>query len=92
MIPVAILGSADLDVLAIDNTSLLFNGLEVRIRGKKGPLCSVENPNGDSFSDLVCHFEDDSESWTEGNAIGTVTGTLLDGTPIKGTDSVCVVP
>ena len=92
VIPVAILGSDQLNVSNIDPTTLLFDGLAVRVRGKKWPLCSIEDSNGDPFPDLVCHFEDDASSWTGGNATATVTGELFDGPPIVGTDSICIVP
>lgn len=94
VIPVAILGSANLDVMDIKtDDSLSFNGLEVRVRGKKGPLCSVEDSNGDEFLDLVCHFEDNLSEWLEGDEQDAILeGELLDGTLIQGTDSICIVP
>lgn len=94
VIPVAILGSADLDVSDIKtDDTLSFNGLATRIRGKKGPLCSIEYSNGDEFLDLVCHFEDDSSEWlADSNEKATLTGELVDGTSIEGTDSICIVP
>ncbi len=30
--------------------------------------------------------------WTPGNGNATLTGTLNEGTPFEGTDSICVVP
>ena len=92
VIPVAILGSAEFDVNEVDPLSLSFDGLEVRLRGQRGPLCSLEDSNGDGFTDLVCHFEDDASYWAEGETIGTITGQLFDGTAIEGADSICVVP
>ena len=93
VIPVAILGSATFDVLDIDNTTLLFDGLKVRVRAKKGPLCNVEDVSGDLIPDLVCPFEDDPMNWIAAiSTTATVTGTLLDGTSFEGTDSICVVP
>jgi hypothetical protein len=93
VIPVAVLGSAALDVDGIDRTSLSFGGLEVRVRGNKGPLCSLEDTNGDGFRDLVCQFEDDTANWSAGTTDrATLTGRLLDGTAFKGSDSICIVP
>jgi hypothetical protein len=93
VIPVAILGSADFDVTEIDTTLLALDGFAVRVRGNKGPLCSVEYSNADTYPDLVCHFEDSAPgNWTTGNDDATLTGFLLDGTEIEGTDSICVVP
>jgi hypothetical protein len=96
VIPVAILGSADFDVANVDDTSLMLDGFAVRVRGNKGPLCSVEFSNADLFPDLVCHFEDGGpENWTAGAATATLTGNLKDefgGLAIEGTDSICIVP
>jgi hypothetical protein len=92
VIPVAILGDRFFDVRRIDTHSLLFGGLEVRIRGNKRPQCAVEDVNGDSRDDLVCHFEDDAENWEAGDDTATLTGMLDDGTLFEGTDSICLVP
>ena len=97
VIPVAILGSMEflVDDINIDpgtENPLQLNGLEVRVRGKKGPLCAIEFSNADEFPDLVCHFEDDVTQWELGvEPTATLTGSLIDGTPISGIDSICVV-
>lgn len=94
VIPVAVLGSPELNVSHIKtDDTLSFNGLAVRVRGNKGPLCSMEDSNGDEFLDLVCHFEDDPSQWLEGTEeTAILKGELVDGTPIEGTDSICIVP
>lgn len=92
VIPVAILGSEDFDVSEIDLASLLFGGLQVRVRGNKGPLCSIEYSNEDVYHDLVCHFEDDTSNWSNGSGEATLFGNLIDGTPFEGKDSICIVP
>jgi hypothetical protein len=92
VIPVAILGSVTLDVAAIDVTTLNFNGLTVRVTPNRRPLCSLEDINVDGRLDLVCKFEDDATSWQQGSSVGVVTGVLQDGTPIRGTDSINIVP
>lgn len=95
VIPLAIHGSAEFDVYHIDIETLLFAGMEVRVRGKRGPLCAYEYSNDDGFLDLVCHFEDDPAVWTPGEGDACVAGNLLEefyGTPIEGCDSICIVP
>jgi hypothetical protein len=92
VIPVAILGTADFDVMHIDVSSLDFAGLDVRVKGNGAPQCSVEDVTGDGYSDLVCQFVDDSTNWTPEDGYATLTGNLLDGTPISGTDEICIVP
>lgn len=94
VIPVAIFGSADLDVLDIDLLSLKFGGLAVRVRGNKGPLCSFEFVDGDGFQDLVCKFEDDDSYWAPGDGTATVSGTTTTepSFAFEGTDAICIVP
>ncbi len=93
VIPVAILGSDTFDANSIDSSTLLFGGLAVRVRGKKGPLCGLEYSNEDSYLDLVCHFEDDADAWEPvSESEASLEGELLDGTAFTGTDSICVVP
>ena len=98
VIPVAILGTNEFDVASVNIdpdavNALAFNGLQVRVRGKKGPLCAIEDTNGDGVTDLVCHFEDEPSQWVEGTELSaTMTGELVDGTPIEGADSICIVP
>ena len=90
VIPVAILGSDTFYATDIDQGSLSFGGLSVRIRGNKGPLCRVDYSDGDEHLDLVCQFEDNPDYWNPGEDDATVTGTLMDGTEFEGTDSICV--
>ncbi len=102
IIPVAILGSADFDVSNIDIASLLFNGLEVQVRGnKEKTMCHLEDVSGDftypegvpdGYLDLVCQFEDDPTQWIIGHTDAKLTGELYDGTLIEGDDAICIVP
>ena len=92
VIPVAVLGNADFGVSQIDLASVAFGELAVRVRGNKGPLCSIEYSNDDAYLDLVCHFEDEAGNWDAGNGEAMLTGDLMDGTSFEGTDSICVVP
>ena len=92
VIPVAILSSDTFDVTTIDQSTLLFGGLEVRVRGNKGPLCSLEDTNVDGLLDMVCKFEDNADYWDVGDGDATLTGNLYDGAEFEGTDSICVVP
>lgn len=100
VIPVAILGSADFDVTQIDPNTLRFADLEVRVKGNGAPQCSIKdvsgdftNPEGapDGYPDLVCQFVDDPDTWLPGDGVAKLTGNLLDGTPIEGTDEIIIV-
>lgn len=82
-IPVAILGSDTLDVTQIDPSTLAFEGLEIREKGNGALSCGIEDVNFDGYDDFSCRYQN-------GITEGTVTGELLDGTPIEGTDIFCV--
>lgn len=98
VIPVAILGSADLDAADVDPLSLSFAGAVVRVKGNGSPQCSLEDVDNhqgppDGYPDLVCQFVDDfSEGWLLGDGSASVNGCLFDGTPIAGSDSISIVP
>ena len=88
-----LLGSDTFDVTQIAQDSPSFGGLEVRVRGNKGPLCQVDYSDGDEYPDLVCQFEDSSDYWSPGEGEATLTGSLINGgDSFEGTDSICVVP
>lgn len=83
-VPVAILGSDTLDVTQIDPATLSYEGLDVRQRGNGSLMCRVKDVNGDGYDDFLCQYQDTTTD-------GMLTGELLDGTPIEGVDTICVV-
>ncbi len=93
VIPVAVFGSTDLDVTQILVGSLSLQGLAVKMAGKSGKyLAHYDYINADDYLDLVLQFMD-SNSWvpSSGNH-ATLTGELIDGTLIEGSDTICIVP
>ncbi len=101
--PVAVLGSASLDVNDIDTDTLTLGTSGIKTVGKTDrELCSVVDVSGDfssgpdgapdGLNDLVCHFVTLAIVPEEGNVLATLSGNLIGGTPIEGTDSVNIVP
>ncbi|MFC1716025.1 LamG domain-containing protein [Candidatus Poribacteria bacterium] len=91
-IPVAILGSAALDVTQIDASTVELQGMAVKAVGKSNKLLAhIEDVNDDGFDDLVVQIEDSDGTFTSGDATAIVTGNLLDGTPFEGADTICIV-
>ncbi len=89
----AILGGADLDVTQIKIDTLSLQGLAVQMAGKSNNyLAHYENVNGDSYPDLVIQFQDSDRWIASGTGYATLTGKLLDGTPIEGKDTICIIP
>ncbi len=101
--PVAVLGSTNFDVDDIDPETLTLGTAGVKTVGKKNNLlCSFDDVSGDfslslegdpdGYLDLICHFTTMSIVPEEGGTTATINGELFDGTAIKGTDSVNIVP
>jgi hypothetical protein len=91
VIPVAILGSEDLDVHEVNVATLSLEGMAVAARGKADKLLAAyEDVNGDGRVDLVIKIEDVDGVFDPGTGTATLTGQLLDGTLIKGVDEICI--
>lgn len=90
VVPVAVLGSDILHAEDIDPATLSLSGLVVRQRGAKGPLCHIEQINGDEFADLVCQFEDDAGAWSPGDGEAMLSGARWDGSEFVGIDTICL--
>jgi hypothetical protein len=91
VIPVAILGSEDFDVHQVDVMTLSLEGMAVAAKGKADKLLAAyEDVNGDGHIDLVIKIEDVDGVFEQGTATATLSGQLLDGTPIEGTDEICI--
>jgi len=89
-IPVAILSTADFDATRVDRTSLTFG----RTGDEKSLLrpAQVEDVNGDGRLDLIGHFDNQSAGFKSGDTVGILKGRTIDEFPIRGTDSIRIVP
>jgi hypothetical protein len=93
VIPIAILGSAFLDVTDIDFETVLFEGMAVKAVGRANRLLySFEDVNGDGYLDAVVQIEDMDAVLTLGTAAGKLTGLLVNERAFQGTDEICIVP
>jgi len=92
VIPVAILGSAVLDVSDIDPGSILFEGMAVKAVGKNNKLLAhIEDVNGDGIDDLVVQIQNGENSLSPGDTEATIAGYLGDGTLFVGLDWINIV-
>ncbi len=91
VLPVAILSTASFNAATqVDRTSLTFGRT-----GNEGSLRFCQNPadvNGDGRLDLLCHFSTQQADFQTGNTVGILRGKLTNGLPIRGQDSVKIVP
>jgi hypothetical protein len=93
VIPVAILGSSELNPRDINIQNLRLQGLTVKVAGKSSNyLAHFEDINQDGYEDLVVQFQD-SDSWIiPGDDYATLAGNLNNGIEIMGKDSIRTVP
>lgn len=55
-------------------------------------MTSVEDVNGDGLLDLVVHVSTEALKLSQTDEEAVLEGKTSDGTPIRGTDSVRIVP
>ena len=87
VIPVAILGSIDLDATQVDFSSVRFGP------GEANPAHDghVEDINGDGYMDTVFHFRTKESGIACGDTEATITGETFGGASITGADAVSTV-
>lgn len=103
VLPVAVLGTAGFDVNNVDVSSLRLEGI-APLRSAYddvaapfgGQLCGCSTVGPDGFGDLTLKFETQDifnalGPMPGGERVLTLTGTLLDGTPIEGQDCVVII-
>lgn len=92
VIPVAILGTPEFDVHAINPDTVMLEGLVVKAVGKTNKLLAhYEDVDADGDIDLVVQIQDQDNVFAPGATTATLTGNLLDGTPILGQDEISLV-
>jgi len=92
LVPVAILGSPTLDVTEIDVSTLVFGpAVATPVHDLSDPETyngHIQDVNDDGFLDLVSHYNQKAVGLCVDDTEATISGTLLNGTPFDGTDSV----
>lgn len=106
VIPAAILGTADLDVMQIDATTVCLNGIPVLrwnyedVAAPVGPdagECECNTAGPDGFVDMTLKFDKEAiiaalGEVYDGEVVSlTVSGQLVDGTPFEGADCVLML-
>ena len=93
VIPVAILSSDTFDATTVDPETVSLAGASVKVVGKSGKfLCSKEDVNGDGWLDLVCKILTVDFIIEVGQSIAVLEAETFDGTPVRGEDSIRIVP
>lgn len=91
VIPVAVLGSSELKVRQISVATLQLDGMKVKANDRGHMLAHYADVNGDGIEDLVVQFANTGEIPAQATS-ATLTGSLFDATPIRGSDAITLVP
>jgi hypothetical protein len=85
VVPVAILGSATLDVATIDPAT-------VRLAGAAATgACGIEDVDADGVADLVCRVQTEDLQLNQDSTRGSLEARTFDGRQLVGDDSVRIV-
>jgi hypothetical protein len=91
-LPVAILGSADLDASIIDPATVTLAGAPVLTRRSGRIAAALEDVNEDGVMDLVVHVDRTALDLEADATFAVLEGETTDGTAIRGVDGVTIVP
>jgi hypothetical protein len=92
VVPVAIMSTSTFDARTVDPTTVTLANAAVRLTGKGKPLASFQDVNGDGRLDLVVHVETSALELTSTDTVAVLKGRTFSGQPVKGSDSVRIVP
>mgnify|MGYP001815104838 CR=1 FL=1 len=92
VIPIAILGSSDLDVIAINPRTIRLNGVDIMLVGKSDKsLCQQADINDDSYEDLVCDVRTTGYKIVEGEYTIIIKAGTYNGESLRGEDRIRIV-
>jgi hypothetical protein len=92
VIPLAILTTDDFDASSVDPSTIASGGLGARSKGKSGTIGSLEDVDGDGDLDLVVQLSYEPQIERIAPQGFRITAMTFEGAPLRGTDSICVVP
>jgi len=91
-VPVAIMSTATFDARTVDPSTVTLASAPVKLTGKGQPITSVQDVNGDGRLDLVVNVQTNALQLSSTDTVAVLKGRTRSGQPIKGSDSVRVVP
>jgi hypothetical protein len=91
-VPVAILGSSQLDVLLLDPATIVFASAPISLKNNGSLHYETLDVNGDGYRDLLAHFDVASLVLGPEATSAELTGQTVGGLQIRGADTIRIVP
>jgi len=92
LLPVAILGSAELEVISINPRTIRLNGVDIMLVGKSDKsLCVEKDINDDSYKDLLCDVRSTGFKIGEGEYTIIIKAGTYSGESLRGEDRIKIV-
>lgn len=92
VLPVAILGSAELEVTSINPRTIRLNGVDVMLVGKSDKsLCVEKDINDDTYKDLLCDVRSTGFKIVEGEYAIIIKAGTYSGESLRGEDRIRIV-
>ena len=87
-----IFSTSTFDARTVDPMSVTLASAPMKLKGKGAPMASFEDVNGDGRLDLVVHVSTSALQLSVTDTEAVLEGKTSDGTPIRGKDTVRIVP
>ena len=92
LLPVAILGSAELEVTSINPRTIRLNGVDIMLVGKSDKsLCVEKDINDDTYQDLLCDVRSTGFKIGEGEYGIIIKAGTYSGESLRGEDRIKIV-
>lgn len=92
LLPVAILGSAELEVTSINPRTIRLNGVDIMLVGKSDKsLCVETDINDDTYKDLLCDVRSTGFKIGEGEYAIIIKAGTYSGESLRGEDRIKIV-
>src|SRR3989344_593469 len=91
-VPVAIFGNGTFNVRQIALESVTLADAPIKLKNNEKFITNYKDINGDGFTNIVIHIITEKLQLTPSDTKAELNGFLFDGTEIKGSDSVKIVP
>jgi hypothetical protein len=91
-VPVAIFSTPTFAATTVDPVTITLASAPVKLKGNGIAMASFEDVNQDGLADILVHVTTQALQLSETDIVAVLEGRMFNGTPIRGSDTIRVVP